>query len=94
MMELQVTELGVERRCRKCREWWPLDAEFYHRRPGGYEADCRACRGKGLFSGKLDNERVYAMLRAGRKVPEIADELGASHGAIYKRQRAYRERAA
>jgi len=45
--DIQETELGVERRCAKCREWWPLDHEFYdyyHKGFRGFVNVCRACR--------------------------------------------------
>ena len=38
-------ELGVQRRCPRCGDWWPLDATFWisitDGRPG--HAWCRAC---------------------------------------------------
>lgn len=94
---LRVTELGIEKRCRKCREYWPLDGEFWHilkRGIGGFNSVCRACRIQGLYVSHINEAEVTAMLRAGRSVQDIAETLGCSVGAIYKRQRAYRERAA
>ena len=41
----RVTTAGLERRCRKCREWWIL--ESYERHPngkGGRLGVCKACR--------------------------------------------------
>lgn len=38
--------LGVEKLCRCCKEFWPLDAEFWHKTkksPDGYRARCIAC---------------------------------------------------
>lgn len=46
MTPLMNTELGTERRCNSCGEFWPLDGEFYHRNPkgiGGFLGTCRAC---------------------------------------------------
>lgn len=43
---MTVTELGTERRCNSCGEYWPLDGEFYHRNSkgiGGFLGTCRAC---------------------------------------------------
>ena len=42
------TELGPERLCRGCGEWWPLDAEFwyFYLNPQGKRqvmGRCRAC---------------------------------------------------
>jgi len=95
--EVRETELGLEKRCRKCGEYWPLDGEFWHiqkRGVGGFNSVCRACRIQGLHIAHINETEVYAMLRAGRRVPDIAATLGCSVGAIYKRQKAYRERAA
>jgi hypothetical protein len=39
-------EIGEERRCIACREYWPLDAEFFDRTGGGgrgYSLRCLAC---------------------------------------------------
>ncbi len=41
------TELGTERRCNACREWWPLDGEFFYRQPNGFrgfQGICKACK--------------------------------------------------
>ncbi len=37
------TQLGRERRCSKCDEWWPDDAEFYYRSNGKSRQPCKAC---------------------------------------------------
>lgn len=38
------TELGTERLCRGCGEWWPQDPEFYYMdRKGKVIGNCRAC---------------------------------------------------
>ncbi len=44
-------ELGVQRWCQGCQEWWPLTPEFYHRSgpgtPSGrhrYDRTCKACK--------------------------------------------------
>ena len=41
-----LTELGLEKLCPKCREYWPLDSEFYHCNLNGvmpgYCAGCEA----------------------------------------------------
>jgi hypothetical protein len=37
-------EIGTQRQCRTCREYWPLDPEFYHRKAGKFHPDCKACR--------------------------------------------------
>lgn len=42
----QVTELGVEKRCPKCGEYLPADAEFWHRNSAskdGLYSYCKAC---------------------------------------------------
>lgn len=39
-----LTELGMERLCRRCGEWWPVDASFwYFDRKGNVMGRCRAC---------------------------------------------------
>ena len=39
------TELGTERLCLRCQEWWPVDDEFWYfrKRDGGILGWCRAC---------------------------------------------------
>ncbi len=37
------SEIGPERHCRGCREWWPDDAEFWYVQPKGTSV-CRACQ--------------------------------------------------
>lgn len=42
----RMTMLGIERRCRYCEEWYPLDAEFFTPDPKcrlGFTSQCRAC---------------------------------------------------
>ena len=37
-------ELGVQKLCPRCREWWPIEEDFYRLRPNGYpQSWCRAC---------------------------------------------------
>lgn len=41
---VKLTELGVERYCSWCEEWWPFDREFwYFRHDGKVMGRCRAC---------------------------------------------------
>lgn len=37
------SELGAEIQCAKCREFWPLDAEFYFFNKGRPHSWCKAC---------------------------------------------------
>lgn len=41
------TPEGTEKRCSKCREWWPADLEFFHANPNGghlgLNYQCKAC---------------------------------------------------
>lgn len=37
------TELGKERLCRGCDEYWPIDAEFWYYTRGKIMGRCRAC---------------------------------------------------
>ena len=97
MTAVKETELGLEQRCSKCAEWWPLDREFWHiqrHSTHGFTSICRACRTTGQFTARIDDDRIFAMLERGRSVPDIALAIGVSVGAVYKRQRAFRERRA
>jgi len=41
---LAITELGIEKRCGRCKEWWPVDAEFWSSKANGQlYAWCRGC---------------------------------------------------
>lgn len=37
------TELGTERRCTKCNEYWPEDSEFFYSSNGKIQQPCKAC---------------------------------------------------
>ena len=37
------TELGIERLCAGCGEWWPEDDEFWYYQRGRIIGRCRAC---------------------------------------------------
>lgn len=37
------TELGTERRCTKCNEYWPEDSEFFYSSKGKIQQPCKAC---------------------------------------------------
>lgn len=39
----KTTELGTERRCTKCDEFWPDDAEFFYTKHGKTQQPCKAC---------------------------------------------------
>lgn len=43
----QQTELGIEKLCPRCKEYWPADTEFFHLSSGNYGDGlytyCRAC---------------------------------------------------
>lgn len=56
----RTTELGQEKRCVKCEEWWPLD--FFHRDPNcfdGHRNECSACRS----GGRNPRRRELARMR-------------------------------
>lgn len=36
-------ELGVQRRCSRCHEWWPADPEFFYRHGDHLHSWCKAC---------------------------------------------------
>ena len=40
------TDLGLERECSKCKEFWPADTEFWQAQKGqldGFTSQCKAC---------------------------------------------------
>ena len=39
----KTTELGTERLCTKCDEYWPDDAEFFYLSKGKTQQPCKAC---------------------------------------------------
>lgn len=41
-----VSEIGLEKRCAKCADYWPADSEFFCLTKGGAALDpyCKACR--------------------------------------------------
>jgi len=43
----RITELGVEKRCTRCGDWWPADEEFFPknrvRTKRGLSPWCKAC---------------------------------------------------
>lgn len=39
----RMTELGKERQCARCEEFWPLTSEFFPRRGDGFHSYCKAC---------------------------------------------------
>lgn len=44
--KLRTAELGKEKLCTKCMEWWPADGEFFHPDKGGIGGlfyCCKAC---------------------------------------------------
>ena len=46
-IETIVTELGTEKRCVKCGEFWPAEPEFFQRNrdnPDGLDNYCKDCR--------------------------------------------------
>ena len=45
MIHTIITELGIEKRCTKCGEYYPADTEFYYRGHGsdGLHTWCKAC---------------------------------------------------
>lgn len=39
----KMTEIGPERRCSKCLEYWPDDAEFFYTKKRKTQQPCKAC---------------------------------------------------
>jgi hypothetical protein len=45
-------ELGEQKRCPRCRDWWPIEGttEFFGRRPNGEPGSwCRACSNEARY---------------------------------------------
>jgi hypothetical protein len=92
------TELGLERQCIHCAEWWPLDGEFYYRNPNGhrgFEGICRACKSErhgrvrvGMTRSQVDDRRIREMLALGRNPQDIADLVGVCLNTVLRRRRA------
>lgn len=38
-----MTDIGPQKLCTKCEEWWPDDAEFFYRSGGKTIQPCKAC---------------------------------------------------
>jgi transposase-like protein len=46
MSKVEITEIGIEKLCPKCNEYWPADKEFYHSSKitkDGLYPWCKAC---------------------------------------------------
>lgn len=76
---LAITELGEERQCRCCGEWWPHDAEFFgsdgH---GGRNSWCLACiaeqKAISRARRRASRETVVRPLRRGLAIVESIEE--------------------
>jgi hypothetical protein len=55
-----VTELGEERRCSGCGEFWPIDGEFWYFDPRGQVLGrCKACWSE---RPRIDGRRTFTPL--------------------------------
>ncbi|PHS48669.1 MAG: hypothetical protein COB05_05365 [Marinobacter sp.] len=41
--KLKTTEIGDERLCNTCGEYWPDDSEFFYMKKGKCQQPCKAC---------------------------------------------------
>lgn len=91
------TELGLERRCNVCGEWWPLDAEFFYRQVNGhrgFQGICKACKSEQRGSGdtrrgrRVDDRLIRSMLAAGRSPLDIAQTVGVCLNSVLRRRAA------
>ncbi|HBN61422.1 MAG TPA: hypothetical protein DD442_15595 [Halomonas sp.] len=41
--QITMTDIGPEKLCTKCGEWWPDDSEFYYLTNGLTIQPCKAC---------------------------------------------------
>lgn len=48
-------ELGTQRCCATCQQWWPLTGEFFETRPGArwHYRSCRACRNTAAYARRF-----------------------------------------
>jgi hypothetical protein len=46
------TELGTERLCAGCLEWWPEDEDFWYYQRGRILGRCRACWSERRIEGR------------------------------------------
>lgn len=93
MTPVTVTELGTERRCSICGDWWPLDEEFYYRQRngyGGFQSICKACKATRRGSGDsrkgrgIDRALISDALAYGRHPRDIAVQVGCSVRLVYR----------
>ena len=69
MANKKTTELGTEKRCCRCTEFFPMDDEFFYRRGSGFHSYCKACvkeRCNELRSGAVRKNKPY------RRGPAVA----------------------
>lgn len=99
----RVNEDGEEEKfCRKCKEWWPADTEFFYSnksQPDGLYRYCIACyleyrrkryhTGIGKSRQQERNESIYYMRQKGTKFAVIGETYSISRQrahAVYKRE--------
>lgn len=83
--ELRVTELGEEKRCKRCLDWWPNDDEFFSRRDR--RDYCRACAQEVPQMTDEQRRRANAKRQAERLDPVRGDEVRARARAAYARRK-------
>jgi hypothetical protein len=49
------------KRCPKCREWKPRDAEHFYRSGGGWYSYCKSCHVSGVPNSKRNFEKLRAL---------------------------------
>lgn len=62
---MRTSDIGQEKLCGRCQEWWPADPEFFFRsttKAGGLFHCCKACYAEWLHGRKA--ARAAAPLRA------------------------------
>lgn len=73
----RVGELGAERCCSRCREWWPADGEFFYTSSGtrdGLHDWCKACyrEWRATTEGKSRNHSATVVVAPPAPPPAIA----------------------
>ncbi len=59
--KIRVTDLGTEKLCTSCNEWWPADTDFFHAQPsgvGGLFYCCKACYFERFRPRRTERSRV------------------------------------
>lgn len=80
----------TSKRCIKCKEWFPLTADYFHKHPkmkDGFRSDCRACHNGFTRKWKVENADRRKAVDAVYRLRN-ADRIREHHRAYYVANRA------